>query len=468
MNRSLPIFCIGTQIRFQFFRPTVFVLVASVAVGLSICLISAGQVDADDWARFRGPNGAGVSKTAAPVKWSPTKNLKWKTTLPGAGVSSPVVVGNKIIVTCYSGYGVGNDNGNIEDLKRHVVCVDRGNGSILWNKTVDAVMPEDVYRGMGVPQHGYASHTPVSDGKNVYAFLGKSGVVAYDLEGNQLWHQSVGTGSDERNWGSASSPVLFEDLVIVPAICESTSLIALNKKTGKQVWKEEADGLRSCWGTPLIVDVGDGRSDLVLGVVGEIWGLNPKNGKMRWLTTGIAGDSFYTSVFFNQGKIYASASGRSGGSSVAVKIGGKGDVTETHVDWSSPDAAGYGSPAVANDTMFLFSRGFVTRINANTGEQIKKERLPPAAAAPPSQGGSRRGFGGMGNSDYSSPVVAGDKLYYVRKSGETLVFTIDADFEQVASNRVTEEDEEFSATPAICDGQIILRSNKSLYCVEAK
>ena len=92
-------------------------------------------------------------------------------------------------MTCYSGYGVGNRNEKIEDLKRHVVCVDRNTGWILWNNSVDAAMPEDMYRGMGVPQHGYASHTPVSDGKNVYAFLGKSGVVAYDLEGNRTWEQ---------------------------------------------------------------------------------------------------------------------------------------------------------------------------------------------------------------------------------------------------------------------------------------
>ena len=121
--------------------------------------------------------------------------------------------------------------------------------------------------------------------------------------------------------------------------------------------------------------------------------------------------------------------------------------------------------------MFLFSRGFVTRLDAKTGEQIKKERLPNVTAAPArgqSGGpGGRGGFGGM-SSDYSSPVIAGDKLYYVRKSGETLVFTADDEFEKVAANRVTNDNEEFSATPAICDGQIILRSNKSLYCVEEK
>lgn len=464
MSRSLTNFSVGTRALIQF-MPTRLIRSISlvVAVGVLSCLLLVDQVDAEDWTRFRGPNGAGVSKTAVPVNWSPTENLKWKTELPGPGASSPVVLGDRVFLTCYTGYGVGGKDEKIEDLKRHVICVDRNDGSIRWKQTVDAVMPEDAYSGMGVPAHGYASHTPVTDGKNVYVFLGKSGVIAYDLDGKQLWQQSVGVGSDDRKWGSASSPVLFEDLVIVPAICESVAMIALNKETGEEVWKEEADGLRSCWGTPLIVDVGDGRSDLVMGVAGEVWGMNPKTGKMRWIATGIDGDSFHTSVLVDNGIIYASASGRRGGSSLAIKAGGKGDVTETHVQWSSPDAASFGSPAVANDTMFLFSRGFITRLNASTGKQIKKERFPAAE-------GATKGGGGRGGRswDYSSPVIAGENLYYVRASGETLVFTADSEFAKVASNRVTEEDETFNASPAISDGQIFLRSNKSLYCVEEK
>ena len=464
MSRSLTNFSVGTRALIQF-MPTRLIRSISlvVAVGVLSCLLLVDQVDAEDWTRFRGPNGAGVSKTAVPVNWSPTENLKWKTELPGPGASSPVVLGDRVFLTCYTGYGVGGKDEKIEDLKRHVICVDRNDGSIRWKQTVDAVMPEDAYSGMGVPAHGYASHTPVTDGKNVYVFLGKSGVIAYDLDGKQLWQQSVGVGSDDRKWGSASSPVLFEDLVIVPAICESVAMIALNKETGEEVWKEEADGLRSCWGTPLIVDVGDGRSDLVMGVAGEVWGMNPKTGKMRWIATGIDGDSFHTSVLVDNGIIYASASGRRGGSSLAIKAGGKGDVTETHVQWSSPDAASFGSPAVANDAMFLFSRGFITRLNASTGKQIKKERFPAAE-------GATKGGGGRGGRswDYSSPVIAGENLYYVRASGETLVFTADSEFDKVASNRVTEEDETFNASPAISDGQIFLRSNKSLYCVEEK
>ena len=108
---------------------------------------------------------------------------------------------------------------------------------------------------MGVPEHGYASHTPVTDGKAVYAFLGKSGVYAFDLDGKKLWNVSVGTDSDDRRWGSASSPVLYKNLLIVPAIAESGALIAFDKKSGKEIWKQETDALRGSWSTPLIVKV---------------------------------------------------------------------------------------------------------------------------------------------------------------------------------------------------------------------
>jgi outer membrane protein assembly factor BamB len=187
---------------------------------------------------------------------------------------------------------------------------------------------------------------------------------------------------------------------------------------------------------------------------------------MRWLTEGAPGDSFYTSVMVNDGIIYAAAAGRSGGGSLAVKVGGKGDVTESHTKWTSRFGASYASPVVANDAMFLISRGKIQSINAETGEEILSERLPEPEAQPSSSGG-RRGRGGM-SSDYASPVVADDKLYYVRKSGEMLVFDAKGEFTNLASNRVTTENEEFSSTPAITDGQIFLRSNKTLYCIDSE
>ena len=306
-----------------------------------------GAVSAADWSRFRGPNGTGVAEDSQPTpeKWSPSENLKWAVELPGAGVSSPIVVGDRVFVTCYSGYGIDRqDPGKIEDLKRHMVCVSADSGQILWVKTVAAVLPEDPYSGAGIPAHGYASHTPVSDGKNVYAFFGKSGVLGFDMDGNQLWQTSVGTGSDPREWGSSSSPILYNNLVIVTAAAESQSMVALDAATGKEVWKQEAASLDNMWGTPALVDVGDGRTDIVMVIPQEIWGLNPENGKLRWYAEASAADQAQASVVVHDGVVYA-VTGRGGGS-VAVKAGGKGDVTQSHTAWTGADSAGFGSPVL--------------------------------------------------------------------------------------------------------------------------
>ena len=445
-------------------------------VACSACLAfifsaTAGKLSGEDWTRFRGSNGSGVSKKSAPVKWSPDKNIKWSTELPGAGVSCPIILGEKIFVTCYSGYGLDRRNpGKIEDLKRHLVCVDRNKGTIKWERTIDADAPEDRYTGIGVPEHGYASHTPVTDGKTIYAFLGKAGVYAYDLDGKLRWQTDVGTKSDDRRWGSASSPILFENLVIVPAIAESGALIALDKETGKEVWKQDADGLRGSWSTPLMVKVDDNRSDLVMGVPYEVWGLNPKNGKLRWFFP-IEGRSFYTSVSAKDGVVYGSIGGRDGGCSFAVKAGGKGDVSESHKVWLGGDQSSYATPVIHSDKMFIASRGIATVIDAKNGERVKRVRLEArnsqSSESDDSSGGGRRRRGGF-SSDYSSPVVADDKLYYVKRGGDLFVMSTDGELETLSVNRVTKDSEEFSATPAISDGQIFIRSNKKLYCVEAE
>jgi len=154
--------------------------------------------------------------------------------LPGSGVSCPIVVGDKVFVSCYTGYGIDRQNpGKMDDLKRHLICFDRNSGKTLWQKTVDAVLPEDEYTGMGVPEHGYASHPPVSDGKNVYVFFGKSGVFAYDLDGTELWNAKAGTQSDDRSWGSFSSPIVVDNGLVVPAGPESRADQSPSKPAAK-------------------------------------------------------------------------------------------------------------------------------------------------------------------------------------------------------------------------------------------
>ena len=486
-----------------------------------------------DWLRFRGPNGTGVSPDSAetPTEWSPDKNIAWKAELPGPGVSSPIVVGDKVFVTCYTGYGLQReDPGDINNLKRHLLCFDRNSGKEVWRETVDAVQPEDPYSGIGVTAHGYASHTPASDGQHVYAFFGKSGVIAYDLDGNEKWKASVGTDSDSKQWGSSSSPIVHNDHLIVTASSESRSVVALNKKTGEEVWRQKADGLDSVWGTPIIVDVDKERSDLVLGVPFEFWGLNPENGKLRWYAEIMDTDQYSSSVVEADGVLYG-IEGRGGGS-VAIRAGGKKDVTDSHTVWSGRDSSRFGSPLVIDGRIYFFANGLANCISAEDGSEVFKERLPGASsgrgggggfrggppggggrpggfgggspgggppggdrAGPPGggppggdragrggpgggpPGGGRGGFGGgrggrgggrggFGVQDYASAVAADGKIYYLTGGGTTYVLNASDEFELLASNKVTEDEETFGGTPAISDGQIILRSNKHLYCID--
>ncbi|WP_047813091.1 outer membrane protein assembly factor BamB family protein [Rhodopirellula islandica] len=416
-------------------------------------------VDAEDWSRFRGPNGSGVATSSepVPVRWSPTQNVQWKVALPGAGVSSPIVVGDRVFVTCYSGYGLDRANpGDITDLKRHLVCIDAKSGEMIWEKSIDAVQPEDPYTGAGVPSHGYASHSPVSDGENVYVFFGKTGAFAFDFDGNQLWHTPLGTESDPHRWGSASSPILHDDKVIVTASSESQALVALDKTTGKQLWRQEAKGLDNLWGTPALAKTESDELELVVGVPGEIWGINPDNGKLRWFAQAGESDQANTSAIVDKGVVIV-VGGRGSGS-MAVQPGGQGDVTDSHVVWTGSDAGRFATPVAYNGYVYSVASDVLSRTNTETGEMEDRVRL---------SGGSRSSSGGRGGSDYASPIVADGKFYYVKGNGDMFVVDVQDELKQLAVNRTTTETESFSGSPALSNGKLFVRSNKHLYCVVA-
>ena len=468
---------------------------APILLSLTLAAAIEHSTQAGDWTRFRGPNGAGVADgKAPPTEWSETKNLKWKVALPGPGLSSPIVVGDKVLVTCWSGYAAGEDSSNDQkDLRRHLVCVDRKTGSVLWTSTVEPVLPEDDYRGM-FRECGYAAHTPVSDGERVYAFFGKSGIVAYDLEGKQLWQKFVGKDFGAMNWGTASSPILYKNLVIVPATAESDSLVAFDKVSGEQVWQAKGNGgFSATWGSPVLVNLPDGQTDLVVAVPFEIWGFNPDTGKLRWYCAINEENSACASPIVNGDTVYFVDGMR--GSTVAVRAGGKDDVSKTHLVWSGSGGGRISTPVYHDGRLYVIARGSATCLDAATGDRVYQSRIDrvsapageerpaPTERAQGGQGGrprggfggggfgSGRGFGGggfgggMGGQDYSSPVAAGDKLYYVFRSGEAVVLELGTDFRQVATNRLDAQGADFSATPAISDGELFIRSSKYLYCI---
>jgi outer membrane protein assembly factor BamB len=418
-------------------RPThgVLPLLVVLAFGVRISPTAAA-----DWPRFRGSNGSATSTGGdVPTEWGDKKNLNWARELPGQGFSSPIVVGDRVFVTCYSG-----GDRDLRGLKRFLVCVDRDKGEILWSKSVPAVLPE-FRSGGGFSHHGYASHTPVSDGERVYVLFGTTGVIAFDLKGNQLWQQSVGTQTNAR-FGSASSPILYKDLVIVTAGAESASIRAFNKKTGAEVWKAPAASLAECYGTPLIVQDKDGADELVISVPYEVWGLNPLTGKLKWYAETAVDGNACTSLVAADGIVYA-VGGRTGGRT-AVKVGGKGDVTKTNVLWSKRGGSYVPSPVLYKGHLYwVDQRGTATCADARTGEEVGRERLRSAY--------------------YASPVVIKDKLLIVSRFDGTYVLEASPKLTEVAHNRLA-DDSDFSGSPAVADGQLFLRSDKYLYCIAAR
>lgn len=403
------------------------------------------------WGRFRGPNGTGIIEDAAiPQTWSELSNLKWSIELPGAGSSSPILTDKLVFVTCYTGI---DGSGSLSNLKRQLVCVARENGAILWIQEEPAVQPEDPYRGMGVPEHGYATNTPVCDGKRVFAFLGKSGVLAFDLEGNKLWQTSVGTESGNRAWGTAASLILFEDLVIVNASEESQSIRALKADTGEEVWKATGAALELAYGTPILAKVDQDRTDLLIAVPGEIWGVNPRTGKLTWYVETTLTGNLSPSLILDGDIVIAFGGYRSSGS-VAVRLGGKGNVTSTHTVWTSRNSSYVSTPVLVEGKLYwLDDRGTYYVSSAKTGELVTRSRVTEIT-----------------NRDrpvYASPIAISNQIYLQTRYDGLFVVAPGSELKILAHNRFESDTSMFNATPAVDRGEMFLRSDAKLYCVRA-
>jgi outer membrane protein assembly factor BamB len=262
--------------------------------------------------------------------------------------------------------------------------------------------------------------------------------------------------------------VLYKDKLLVTASAESEALVALDCKTGKEVWRETAGGFAGMWGTPVLVNAeGEGAAELVMSVPYEVWSFDPDTGKLLWYCEASQAEQAHASAV-TDGKVVYAFSGRGGGA-VAVRVGGKDDVTQSNVAWKSNQTSSFGSPILYNGKIYLVTSEVITTFDAATGVEVgAKLRLrnqtgEVAPDQPAGRGG--RGGGGFGSADYASPIIADGKLYYVKGSGETFVIELGEELKQLSTNKVTAESESFGGTPAISDGQLFLRSNKHLYCI---
>lgn len=408
----------------------------STFVACVTLLTATHSTFAADWPQFRGPGGLGVSQEKnLPVSWSDTENVTWKTEMPGYGSSSPISLGGKLYVTCYSGYGTDEDDGNMDDLTLHLVCVDRQSGEIDWDQHIKPKLPESER----VRDHGYAGPTPATDGEHLYVFFGKTGVFKFDLDGKQTWQADVGSGT--HGWGCGTSPVLYEDLVIVNASVESRSLIGLDKATGKEVWR--AGGMQASWNTPHLVELPNGKAEVVVSVRNRILGFDPATGEALWNCYGIQ-DYVCPSIVSQNGIVYAIGGRQS--RAIAVKAGGRGDVTESHMLWEAKAGANVSSPSIHDGHLYWVSdRNRVAYcLRLSDGEVMYSER-----------------FRGQ---PYASALVADGKVYVVTRRKGVFVLAAKPEFEQLAHNELTDRSQ-FNASPIIADGQLLLRSDKYLYAI---
>ena len=434
-----------------------------VVIASCMLLLSTGWAFAEDWPGWRG-DGRGISpEKNLPLKWSENEGIKWKTPIPGAGHSSPIVWGNRVFVST----AVANDP-NVETFKGgiymgenqpkpdaseyayRVICFDANQGSVVWSTAVARQNPKTRRH----TKNTYASETPVTDGKYVFASFGAAGLYAVDFEGHVVWQRGLGPMPRSRGCGTGFFPILFRSTVIVNCDSDEDSYIAaFDKATGDQVWRTERKEGAS-WGTPFLFET-EGHTTIVTNGTRRMRGYDAATGKLLW---ECAGGSVFTvpSPVATQGLVFLSS-----GHDVfppqpiiAVRAEASGDITPPRgqsqsqgVAWSHRSGGAYvTSPLALDEYLYVpLDNGSLTCYEARTGKVVyEKQEL------------------GGRNTITASPVAGDGKIYVQAEGGECYVVKQGPAFEILAVNKL---DETFCASPAVSAGKIYLRGRKHLYCI---
>lgn len=415
---------------------------------LSLLLFSlTATAVAADWPAWRGPQGTGVtSETKLPVKWSKTENVKWRIDLPEPGNSTPVVHGDRVFVTQA-----------VKD-RRQLMCFNRVDGKLLWEAGVTTKHKE--------PTHGtnpYCSASPVTDGERVIASFASDGLYCYDLAGKELWHRDD-LGEQIHIWGNGSSPVIDGDLCYLnfgPG--ETTYLLAVDKSTGKTVWKREEDTgygkarpnnekgdptFIGSWTTPVVMKAAD-KHLLLMSWPRRLDAYEPATGKVIWSSGGLNA-LVYTDPVYEKDIVVAL--GGFSGKAIAVRAGGTGDVTESHKVWHHPRSPQrIGSAVALEGHLYIHNDpGTAQCISIATGETVWQERLKGASAT---------------GQNWSSVMLSGDNCYTINQGGDCFVFKAKPNFELVSTNSLGESSNS-SIVPS--NGELFIRTHKALWCIAEK
>ncbi len=424
---------------------------------------------AANWPQWRGPSGLGVSaESGLPTTWSARENVAWTVALVGAGSSSPIVWNDRVFVTSQVGVAPRRSGSHpmlarddaalvaretpITGRQREDPSADAGpvdlviesfsvaDGRRLWEYRLRADGPFPELH----EKHNLATPTPVVDGKYVFAWFGTGQIVALDLKGALVWTRHLGREYSpfDINWGHGSSPVLYKDLVILLCDHESKSyLLALEARTGKERWKVDRGAGRVSFGTPLVVPAADG-DELIVNSSERIDAYDPAHGRLLWHADAPRQTPIPSAVFHG-GVIYMTRGYRNS-PYLALRPGGRGDVSATHVIWNTPGGGSYVSSLVYYDGLLYLTNdvGVLTCADAKTGERIWRSRL--------------------GGVFFASPVAADGKVYFVSQTGETIVVRAGRTPEILARNDLGER---FVASPAISGRRIFLRSDTRLFAI---
>jgi len=384
---------------------------------------------AEDWPGWRGPRGDGtIIDSSAPVKWSLADNLVWKLPIEGKGHASPIVIGEKLfLVTAIE-----------KDKSRKLLCIDRKKGREIWRTDVLKSPFERVHR-----LNSRSSSTPCSDGKRIYvSFLDATHmyVAAYDLDGKKLWEVRPGVFSSIH--GYCSSPILWKDTVIINGDHDGPGyLVALDKKTGKTIWKIDRPNNTRSYCTPIIREI-DGRNQLILSGSLCVASYDPDNGKLHWISDGPT-EQYVASMVYN-GNLLFMTCGFPKRFMQAIKPTGSGNVTKTHVAWQTTKGCSYVPSPVAVGPYFLVvaDNGVASCFVAKTGERLWMERLKGGHSA--------------------SLLTANGLVYFLSDGGIMTVVKPGPKFEILAENKVGENT---YASPLVSKGNLFIRGEKNLFCI---
>ena len=403
---------------------------------------ASSESRADNWPAWRGPDANGISReTNLPLTWSPDENVRWKIALPGPCNSTPIVWGDRIVLT------QATDKGK----QRSTICFDRKEGKQLWQKSVEYLTAEPTH-----DTNPYCSASPVTDGERIVVSHGSAGLFCYDFDGNELWQRDL--GPCHHIWGNAASPVIHGDLVFLnfgPG--ERTFLLAVDKKTGKDVWQADEEGGKlgdkgqpewiGSWSTPVVAKIG-GRDEVIVSWPGTMKSYNPATGDVLWSCAGLSKESstdklVYTTPLVTQDVVVAM--GGFGNAWLGVKTGGSGDVTDSHRLWRNKQAPQrIGSGVILGEHIFMVNEpGTAQCIEWKTGNILWTDRLT--------------------STTWANLLHADGRLYTTSLDGESVVFAANPEkLEVLARNKIPERT---LASLAVSNGEMFLRTYNHLWCL---